>query len=300
MRLDEVVVDGLARTLAEQRRIEDLIGSRAILGAARSHLALVLHLLRGARGPVTRRLAAIASEASQFNGWLSTAVNEHAAAGPFYDQALRLGMQAGDDDLAATALSMRGHLAWANGDYSEMAELSQAAADLAKARGTRAVAGQQRARALALLGERQSAFRAIGEAEETLTGPATHDDPDGLYFYGVAMLTMQRGLILRYTGDHIAAADAIVNGIQALPEAIRGSEWVAWYRVQAAAARASAGEVEASVADLRTALGVLSTTGGTKTLSDIAQVQASLKRRYPTHQAVTEFPDVAVPPTPSR
>ncbi|WP_242902644.1 hypothetical protein [Actinomadura terrae] len=291
-RLDAVVVDGLAATLAGQRRIEDVVGARAVLGAASGHLELVLHLLRGARGALGGRLAAIASEASQFNGWLNTATGAHASAGGLFDQALRLGMRAGDEDLAATALSMRGHLAWACGDYGDMADLSAAAARLARAAGTRAVATQQRGRALALLGERQEALRAVGQAEDILAGGSSHEDPDGLYFYGAEMLAMQRGLILRYLGEHEAAAEAITKGIQGMPEAIQGSEWVAWYRVQAAAARAATGELQESVSELRVALGTLSSTGGKKTLTDVAQVRDSLAERYPGHSTVDELSEL--------
>ncbi|HEY8480182.1 MAG TPA: helix-turn-helix transcriptional regulator, partial [Spirillospora sp.] len=143
MRIDAALVDGLAATLASQRRLEDVVGSAAVLGAAAAHLGMVLRLLRDARGPQVRRLTAVASEASQFNGWLNTSVGAHEKAGPLYDQALRLGMQAGDDDLAATALSMRGHLAWVSGDFGDMAGLSEAAAGMATAVGTRTVAMQQ-------------------------------------------------------------------------------------------------------------------------------------------------------------
>ncbi|GAA2133250.1 helix-turn-helix transcriptional regulator [Actinomadura napierensis] len=288
-RLDGTVIDGLAATLANQRRVEDVIGSQAVLGAAQAHLALVMRLLREAPDAHAARLLALASEASQFNGWLSTAVDAHAAAAPLYDQALRLGLQAGDKDLAATALSMRGHLAWASGEYRDMASLSETAAGLATAPGTRAVATQQRGRALALLRDRQGALQAIGRAEDVLAGQGGAADPDGLYFYGAAMLTMQRGLIFGYLEEHTTAADLLTDGIQAMPESIRGSEWVAWYRVKAAAARALAGDPEHAVAELRAAVEVLAATGGTKTPRDIAHVHRILKTRYPKHPSVTDL-----------
>ncbi|MDL4813505.1 hypothetical protein [Actinomadura opuntiae] len=287
-RLDGIVIDGLAVTLANQRRVEDVIGSQAVLGTAQAHLALVMRLLREAPDAHAARLLALASEASQFNGWLNTAVDAHAAAAPLYDQALRFGLQAGDKDLAATALSMRGHLAWASGEYRDMASLSETAAGMATAAGTRAVATQQRGRALALLGDRQGALRAVGRAEDVLAGQRG-TDPDGLYFYGSAMLTMQRGLILGYLEEHATAADLLTDGIQAMPEGTRESEWVAWYRVKAAAARALAGDPEHTVAELRAAIEILATTGGTKTLRDIAHVHRILKTRYPKHPAVAEL-----------
>ena len=145
-RLDLAVVQSLSTILAVQRRTEDTVGSASMLDAATAHLRLIIHLVKNARGPLAAKLAATASDASQFVGWLHAATGAHATAGPLYDQSLRLGLQAGDNDLAATALSMRGHLAWVTDDLGAMADLSQAAEDLAVSSATRATAVQQRAK----------------------------------------------------------------------------------------------------------------------------------------------------------
>lgn len=292
-RIDSAVVSDLSSTLAGQRRIEDIVGAESVIEPATGQLELTVRLLREARGPLADDLAAVGSEASQFTGWLHTATARHDAASDLYDQALRLGLQAGDQDLAATALSMRGHLSWVTGDIGSMAALSEAAQEMAHATGTRTVAIQQRGRALAILGDRQGALRAIGEAEDELADGDTGDDPDSLYFYGPEILKMQRGLILAYLADtpadYMSAANMISAAIEAMPPAVRDSEWVAWYRVRAAAALASAGEAEGAVDGLRQAHAIVSTTGGSKTLTDITKVQARIADRWPTHPAVTEL-----------
>jgi transcriptional regulator with XRE-family HTH domain len=292
-RVDATVVESLSTILAAQRRTEDVIGSGAMVQSARGHLGLILRLVREARGPLGERLAAIAADASQFVGWLFTATGAHNAAGPLYDQSLRLGLQAGDNDLAATALSMRGHLAWVTKDLTSMAGLSQAAGELATSPATRAMAIQQNGRAQALFGDRQGALRAIGRAGEVLTKPGDRDDPDLLYFYGPEMLTMQRGLILAYLADsppeYAAAADLIASGVKGFPDAVRDSEWVAWYRVQAARARVDGGEVEEASAGLRGALDIVSATGGKKTRAEIGEVQKSMAEKWPNRPDVTEL-----------
>jgi transcriptional regulator with XRE-family HTH domain len=245
-RLDARVTESLSVILAAQRRTEDTIGSAPMVESAMGHLRLVLHLLKGARGSLADQLSATASEASQFAGWLHVAIGAHEKAGPMYDQALRLGFQAGDVDLAATALSMRGHLAWLTEDLGAMAALSQSAADLAQGTGTRAIAIQQRGRALALMGDRRRALEAIGKAEDELAGGNTGGDPDSLYFYGPAYLTMQRGLLLSYVAEspaeQAAAADVITTGLDALPPSLRDAEWLERYRVQATRAQSASGE----------------------------------------------------------
>lgn len=294
-RLDSSVVSDLSRTLASQRRIEDVIGSAAIVESATGQLRLILRLLRETRGPLAGALAATASEASQFSGWLHTATGRHDTASDLYDQALRLGLQAGNDDLAATALSMRGHLAWVTGDIGSMAALSEAAAEMATATGTRAISTQQHGRALAILGDRQGALRAMGQAEEELSTGSSGDDPDSLYFYGPELLSMQRGLVLAYLAEapaaYLAAANTVSAGIQALPISIRDSEWVAWYRVRAAGSLAAAGEIDGAAEGLRTAHCIVSAAEGGKTYCEMVKVFDAMKARWPTHPAVRALAD---------
>jgi tetratricopeptide (TPR) repeat protein len=294
-RLDTRGAESLSAVLAAQRRTEDSIGSAPMVESATSHLSLILRLLKETRGSLAEQLAATASDASQFVGWLYTATGAHDAASPMYDQSLRLGLQADDTDLAATALSMRGHLAWITGDLGTMVALSQSAADLAQATGTRAVAIQQRGRALALMGDRQAALDAIGRAEDELAAGDASGDPDLLYFYGPAYLTMQRGLILGYLAEepaeHVCTADLITAGLDALPPTIRDSEWVAWYRVQAARARAASGEPAEAVRGLRVALDIVTASGGGKTLAEIAAVQREMAKRWPDDSDVAELGD---------
>ncbi|GAA0345926.1 helix-turn-helix domain-containing protein [Actinoallomurus spadix] len=292
-RVDTAVVADLSGTLAGQRRIEDVIGSAAIIEPAGEQLKLTIRILRETRGRLADDLAAVASGASQFSGWLHTATGRHEAAGALYDQALRLGIQAGDADLAATALSMQGHLAWVTGDIGSMVALSEAAAETATATGTRTVAIQQRGRALAIMGDRDGALQALGEAEQVLAGGSSGGGPDSLYFYGPEILRMQRGLILAYLADGspalVRAANTISDAIEALAPAVRDSEWVAWYRVRAAAAFAAGGEPDAAAAELRHAHAIASVTGGAKTLGEIARVHARMAATWPAHPCVVEL-----------
>jgi tetratricopeptide (TPR) repeat protein len=292
-RLDAKMVEMLSATLAGQRRIEDLIGSQMVIGPAISNLELILRLLKETRGPLTDQLAVIASEASQFAGWLYTAIGAHDTASPLFDQALRLGLQANDNNLAATALSMRGHLAWVIGDIQTMADLSEAAAKLATAPATRTVAIQQGGRALALLGDRQGALRAIGRAEETLISAENREGPDSLYFYDAEFLNMQRGMILAYLAnspvEHSAAANVITAGYGALPATVRESEWVAGHLLKAAAAHAAAGDIAESVRTLRRVHAAVSATTSGKTLKDIINMHHRMAARWPDDPDVLEL-----------
>jgi transcriptional regulator with XRE-family HTH domain len=292
-RVDSAVVADLSNTLAGQRRIEDVIGSESVIEPATAQLRLMIRLLREARGPIAGELTTVASEASQFSGWLHSATGRHDNASELYDQALRLGLQASDEDLAATALSMRGHLAWVTGDIGSMAALSRTAADMATAAGTRTVAIQQHGRALAIMGDRDGALRAIGDAEQQLAAKDTGDAPDSLYFYGPEILRMQRGLVLAYLADtpahYTSAASMISDAINALPASVRDSEWVAWYRVRAAAAHATVNATDEAAQALREAHAIVSATGASKTLADITKVHARMTAKWPTRPSVIEL-----------
>ena len=289
--VDRETVEALGAVLARQRRLEDAVGSAPMIDPGRAHLGLVARVLREARAgdAVTHELAVVGSDAAQFVGWLNVATGAHHAAGPLYDQSLRLGLQAGDRELSATALSMRGHLAWVTEDLVEMAALSRAARDLARSPATRATAAQQEGRALALMGDRPGALRAVGEAEEALSIDGA-DDPDLLYFSGPGLLLAQRGLILEYLAEtlaqHAEAADTIMRGVNTLPPEIRDSGWLAWYRVQAARARARSGEVGEGAAELRRVLGLA---GSDKTRAEVAQLHAAMARRWPDDEEVNEL-----------
>lgn len=104
---------------------------------------------------------------------------------------------------------------------------------------------------------------------------------------------MQRGLILAYLAetpaDHARAAEQIGENIPRLPETIRDSGWMAWWRVQAARARTSAGDVDEAVTGLLVALRVVDAAGAEETRREIHSLWRSLARRWPRRVSVMEL-----------
>lgn len=70
---------------------------------------------------------------------------------------------------------------------------------------------------------------------------------------------------------------------------IRDSEWNAWYRVQAARARAASGDVGEGVRGLRVALDIVSAMGSMRTRAAIAQVQRWMAHEWPKDSGVAEL-----------
>jgi hypothetical protein len=104
---------------------------------------------------------------------------------------------------------------------------------------------------------------------------------------------MQHGLVLAYLADtpvnYARAAIMISDAINALPASVRDSEWVAWYRVRAAAAHAAGNETDEAAEALRDAYTIVSATGGSKTLADIAKVHAGMTAKWPIRPSVIEL-----------
>lgn len=79
-RVDLATVESLASVLAHQRRLEDAIGSAAMLGPVVGQLCAIEHLVTEASGPVRPALVDVASQWAQFAGWLYTATGRPADA----------------------------------------------------------------------------------------------------------------------------------------------------------------------------------------------------------------------------
>ncbi|ROT33799.1 helix-turn-helix domain-containing protein [Micromonospora sp. HM5-17] len=239
-RVDPATLDALTDLLAAQRRLEDSIGSAAILGPVHAQLGLVASLVAEAGGDLRPRLVDLASQWAQFAGWLLAASGRPADASRQYVQALEWATEVGRRDMVATALSMRGHLAWMARRPGPVVGLSSAARREATSPGVRALAAQQEARGHALAGDVSSVDPLLDFAEEL----AAADDPcrpEWLYFYGGRYLTMQRGLAYRLVGRHAAAVEQLAAGLGDRPYG-GWPEWVGPYLVHLAASLREVGE----------------------------------------------------------
>jgi transcriptional regulator with XRE-family HTH domain len=231
-RVDTATLDLLTTTLADLRRLEDTDGPTTALPAARAHLTLTATLAD--TGPDRHRTALIdlTGQWQQLVGWLHAATGDRAGASAHYGHALAAALEVDRPDLAATALSMRGHLAWQARRPGPLISLTQAALRQPAGTAVRVVGLQQLARGHALAGRRVEAEAAMGEADD-LAEQVT-EAPPWLYFHTGPYLEMQRGLVCLLTGRPEAAAEAISAGLAGLDAA--GAEWTDTWRGYLAAA----------------------------------------------------------------
>lgn len=273
-RIDLATIALLHEWLAEQRTLEDQVGSAQVVTPVRATLATVTEIVRQAPDNQLRPLLVdTAAQWAQFAAWLSAATSNFRRAERLYLLALEWATEAGNPHMAATALSMRGHLAWMSGRLTAMVELSQAAQWPPASRGVRAVAVQQEARGLALLGQTHGVDDRLDEAEELAIRAADHPDrePPWLYFYDPIYFRAQRGLAQLYLGRHEQAVELLTSALAAMDPQVRGSDWVGWYVVQLGIAYHHLGEREQALKCLEEAQQVATRCGSRRLTTQVRQ-----------------------------
>jgi hypothetical protein len=152
--------------------------------------------------------------------------------------------EVGNENLIATALSMRGHLAWAARRPGPVIGLSTSAAEHAETPGLRAMAAQQEARGHALLKEADDVRRLFDDADVLMAKAAEkpEDEPPWTYFYTPGYLRMQRGLAYGLLDRHDDAIEELLAGMKEAGPAVSGSEFGADYKLRLAEAHLAAGD----------------------------------------------------------
>jgi hypothetical protein len=238
--IDRAALKSLATVLHESRRLEDAIGAAPLLPAARAQLTLFEHLVVEARGPLRRRVVLLGSQYAQFTAWLYSSADQPNKAHAYYDRATGWGLEADDPNMVATALSMKGYMAYRLNQLGPMLGLSEAAGRHKRASpGVRSLAVQQEARAHALLGNGDLCDRKLDTATMLADRAAACPDrePPWVYFFSPDYLVMQHGRAYRYLGRYQQAEELLSAGLGALPPEIRNAEWALTYEQDLEAAR---------------------------------------------------------------
>jgi transcriptional regulator with XRE-family HTH domain len=296
-RVDAATVGALAGVLAATRRLEDQIGSAAVLPGVRCNRALASSLLAEARHPIRDRVGALAGELHQYLGWLLAETGHPEQAQRELEAALALGVEIDDPDLTSLALSFRGHLAWMVDDSQGVIALSRAASrDQRVFVAQHAYNAYQEARGWAMAGEPAEVDQLLGRADELAERAVARqaDAPPNQYWYGSAFFTLQRGFTWHTLKDARfaqRAATELTNGLHELPEDERHSEWAAIFTVAAAEAFTTAGDAERALAQARQALAVCWATRSTRLAGALQRAHTQMREAWPTHAPVRDLED---------
>ncbi|GAB3069881.1 hypothetical protein GCM10027186_24530 [Micromonospora schwarzwaldensis] len=271
-RVDHVTLRALAESLAAHRRLEDTLGATSLLPTVRAQLDMMASLVAEATGVLRPQVVDVAAQWAQFGGWLYAASDRRRLAGRWYRTALEWGTEAGNPDMIATVLSMRGHLAWSERRADAVIDLSAAAARQPASPGVRALAVQQQARGHALTGEASAVTGLLDRAADLheAAGQAPDREPPWIYFHSPAYLTMQRGLAYRLLGRDADAIAHLRRGLAGLPAEAAGAAWTGPYLLRLAAALADTGDTIEAV-DLYERVRCLGRATRTTTLVDQAE-----------------------------
>lgn len=142
--------------------------------------------------------------------------------------------------MVATALSMKGYMAYRLNQLGPMLGLSEAARRHKRASpGVCSLAAQQEARAHALLSNGDSCDRKLDTATVLAERAAARPDrePPWVYFFSPNYLVMQRGRAYRHLGRYQQAEKLLPAELSALPPEIRNAEWVLTYEQDLEAVR---------------------------------------------------------------
>lgn len=296
-RVDAATVTALAGVIAATRRLEDRIGSAAVLPGVRANRALACSLLADARGPIRDQAGVLAGELHQYLGWLLAESGSSEQAQAELDAALALGAEFDDPDLTSLALSFKGHLAWMLDDPQGVIALSRAASRDQRVFITQhAYNAYQEARGSAMAGEPTEVARILGRADKLAERAVARqaDAPPHMYWYGTGFFTLQRGFTWHTLNDPRfaqRAATDLTNGLHELPDAERDSEWAAIFTVSAAEAFTTAGDAELALAHAHQALVVCRTTRSTRLAGALQRAHTQMRQAWPNHAPLRDLAD---------
>jgi len=296
-RIDETVAGSLAAVLAEQRRLEDAIGSALVLDTVRAQRQAISSLVTDARGPTRPQLVAVASQWAQFAGWLHIAAEDAPAARASLDHAAELAEEIGDTDMVGSVLSWKGYLAEHLGNVGPMIGLSAAAQRKRRGPG-RAYDVFQEARGHALTGDVGTAGRLLDRARSAAGEANAADAREWEYYYlEPGFFDLETGATLVRLGRsdprrNAEAVDVLRAGLAALPDGMRNSEWAGQYIVHLATAHAQDDEPEAACAAVTEAAGVARATSSGALLGQLRCIQRRMRTRWPSVPDVVQLVNV--------
>ncbi|MFJ8429874.1 transcriptional regulator [Kitasatospora sp. NPDC094019] len=184
-------------------------GSGRLLLAQYMNIHVYPLLKRPQRDDVRRALCEAAAEQTYLLGWMAYDSGEHGTAQRYLIQSLRLAEESRNTPLGAHVLAGMADQATLLGHPDEGLRLAQSGRQ--GLRGTSAAALTDlwalEARALAVLGDKAAAVRAVAQSEAAAEQIDHEREPEWALFIDGAYLHGEHAMTLRDTGDHVGAAE---------------------------------------------------------------------------------------------
>ncbi len=244
----DALITSLQGTTDALRQMDATNGSGNLALTAKTHLQMLLHLLKcGAyterRG---RRLAAVTADTAAQAGWYNLDSGDHDAALNLFLAALRAAHASGDSRLRAGALGFLAIHCYSAGDPRDAITAARAARHAITdqdAPALNAMLYTRQARGHATLREERDALAALARAESLCAQGPGEDDPHWLYWINSGEILGQTGSCYLELGQPAKAAAAFT----AARDELRRNETrtTAQFLSRAATAQMRAGDLDA-------------------------------------------------------
>ncbi|MFC5956792.1 helix-turn-helix domain-containing protein [Streptomyces pratens] len=247
----DALIGSLQSTTDALRQVDATSGSGSLAHTAKTHLQMLLHLLK--HGSYSerhgRRLAAVTADTAAQTGWYTFDGGDHDAAQHLFLGALRAAHASGDSRLRAGALGFLAIHGYSVGDPRDAITAARTARQTITehdAPALNAMLLTRQARGHARLREERHALAALAEAEELCARGRGEDDPHWLYWVHTGEILGQTGSCYLDLGQPDRAAQSFAAARDVLSrDEIRTT---AQFLSRAATAQMRAGDADAGCA----------------------------------------------------
>jgi transcriptional regulator with XRE-family HTH domain len=218
--MDSTAADLISRALGIFRRLDDRLGSHAVVRPSLELRSLVEHVGQFPLGAEARdRLSSVGAELSQFLGWLAFDGTDHSTARAYYQEGLRAAREGTDQNLLAYLLGHIAILACTEGKIKEaitvvdshMEQVAQTACLL-----TRSWFSAVEAFVHAIAGESASCLASLDRSRKAFSRAESGKGPEWLYSFDGARLLAYEGACFELIGELDRARDTWERALSSL------------------------------------------------------------------------------------
>lgn len=277
--VDPEMVERLLDLRAALVQTDSLLGPGRLLTTVCEQISLIEDHLAVAAVNVRTELYMVGALYAEFAGWLFDDAGRLGAGRAWSDRALGWAHAAGCDELVSYVLMRKAQQAMLVSQAGMVISLAQAAQRVGSRASDRVLASvaQQEAHGHALAGDERAATVALARAYDMVTDAPPADDRVGLAAHcDIGYVHAQRGSCMVRLGRSRAAVDAFDEALTCWPSDYRRERGL--YLARKSRALVSAGEPYEAATTGSEALDIARTTGSTRTLDELRDLDAALAR----------------------
>ncbi len=285
-RLDTEVIDYFRRVLTEHYTADKMLGPASLLRPVLAQISVLDDLRKGARATHVGPLMQVLSQYAEMAGWLHQDLGELDAAMHWSRRAAEWAQCADDPQMAAYMLIRQSNIAGLTDDHAAVVQLASAACrnPVGLEPKLTALAAQQQARGLAMLGEHDKSHRLLDQAAETLRDHPQVTEPHVpvyLHHYDLDTLEEQSAVCYRVAGRADAAATILEAQIGRLPRSFTRDRGHLTAKLAVAVAQSPQPDLARATHLGQEALTIAHQTGSARIRRELHALDAELLEHWP-------------------